>query len=386
MGTAETPSVFLTALFLFSLLRALQKKATPGFLVSGFLLGLTTLCRAVSLLLPVWVHHWLPHRIFRRKGVQLDCQPQGRYTPMTPMAVAIVNYNTREHLRACLATVRSETPSEVVVVDNASSDGSVEMVQAEYPWVYLHANKTNVGYGAAANQAIAHCTAKYVLLLNSDTLLQLGALGALSCYLDSHLRAAIVGPRLVNQDGALQASCYPFPTAINWLFLNSHLGRLIRFIPVLRDHYLPTWSHDHARLVPWVSGAAIGIRREALEEVGGFDEPFFMYYEEVDLCYRLSTAGWQVHFAPVTTVVHAGGASTSQNRTDMTVQLLTSTMQFCRKHSSRLSLAELRMLLKGLTLARWIGDAVRLRLTRDACKRARIADSIAAWQRMLLGS
>ena len=126
---------------------------------------------------------------------------------MTSMAVATVNYNAREHLRASLATVRSEAPSEVVVVDNASSDGSAEMVRDDYPWVVLHTNTTNLGYAAAANQAIASCTADYVLLLNSDTLPQPGALQALSAYLDLHPRVAIVGPRLVNPDGTLQ--CKP---------------------------------------------------------------------------------------------------------------------------------------------------------------------------------
>src|SRR5688572_17909236 len=126
-----------------------------------------------------------------------------RYDEMTAIAVAIVNYNTREHLRACLATVQLEAPSEVVVVDNASSDDSVEMVRTDYPRVMLHANRTNPGYGAAANQAVESCTAKYVLLLNSDTRLQSGALRALSTYLDRHPRAAIVGPRLENPDGTL---------------------------------------------------------------------------------------------------------------------------------------------------------------------------------------
>src|SRR5262245_26457705 len=130
---------------------------------------------------------------------------------ITPIAVIIVNYNTCEHLRACLETVLAEAPSEVIVVDNASSDDSAQMVRAHYPWVVLCANKTNLGYGAASNQAIARCTAKHVLLLNSDTLLPVGALQALSTYLDRHPRAAIVGPRLVNSDGTLQASCYPFP-------------------------------------------------------------------------------------------------------------------------------------------------------------------------------
>jgi GT2 family glycosyltransferase len=304
---------------------------------------------------------------------------------MIPIAVAIVNYNTREHLRACLASVQLEAPSQVVVVDNASSDGSVEIVRAEYPWVMLHANKTNSGYGAAANQAIAGCTAEYVLLLNSDTLLQLGALQALSTYLDLHPRAAIVGPRLVNLDGTLQASCYPFLTPLNTLLLESPLAHLIRYVPILRNRHLRTWPHTHARSVPWVLGAALAIRRVAFETVGGFDESFFMYYEEIDLCYRLHAAGWQVHFAPVTTIVHAQGASTRQYRTAMAVRYFASAMRFYQRHYSGIRLVALVVIMKGKVLVKWVVDSVHLHITRNAHARAAIAEDVAAWQRVLRG-
>jgi GT2 family glycosyltransferase len=260
------------------------------------------------------------------------------------------------------------------------------MVRAEYPWVRLHANQTNFGYGAAANQAIASCTAEYVLLLNSDTLLQPGALQALSTYLELHPYAAIVGPRLVNPDGTLQASCHPFPTPLNTLLVNTTLGRLIGYAPVLRNYYLSTWPHTCARRVPWVKGAALAIRRKAFETVNGFDESFFMYYEEVDLCYRLHAAGWQVHFAPVTTVVHAGGASTKQYRTAMAVQNFASAMRFYQQHYSGIRLAELVVLLKSIILARWIIDSVRLHITRDTRARAAIAEDVVAWRRVLCGS
>src|SRR5262249_32929400 len=160
----------------------------------------------------------------------------------------------------------------------------------------LHANKRNLGYGAAANQAVASCTAEYVLLLNSDTLLSSGALKALGDYLDLHPRAAIVGPRLVNSDGTLQASCYPFAGTLEWFLDNDACVQLIRYVPVLRNHCLRTWSHTYARAVPCVKGAALAIRREAFDAVGGFDESFFMYFEEMDLCHRLEAIGWQVHF------------------------------------------------------------------------------------------
>jgi GT2 family glycosyltransferase len=211
---------------------------------------------------------------------------------------------------------------------------------------------------------------------------------ALSGYLDLHPRAAIVGPRLVEADGTLQASCYPFPTPLNTFLENStmaiFLGRLIRrHIPLLRNSYLRTWPHNAARVVPWVKGAALAIRRTAFDAVGGFDESFFMYFEDADLCYRLNAAGWQVHFAPVTTVVHVGGASTRQYRAEMNVRLLTSTIQFYQRHASRLHLLEVVLIIKGLMLARWISSTARLYLTRNPGKRADIAADMAACRRLL---
>jgi GT2 family glycosyltransferase len=303
---------------------------------------------------------------------------------MIPFAVAIVNYNTREHLRTCLASVESEAPSEVVVVDNASSDHSVEMVKADFPWVTLRENKINPGYGAAANRAIACCTAKYVLLLNSDTLLRHGAIQALASYLDSHPRAAIVGPRLINPNGTVQGSCYPFPTPVNTLLVNTSLGRLVGYVPLLRDYYLPTWRHNTARLVDWVKGAALAIRREAFEAVGGFDESFFMYCEETDLCYRLWSAGWQVHFAPVTSVVHIGGVSTMQVRTDMAVQFFASLKQFYERHYSKVPLIEMVGIVKSIMLLRLLIDGTRLCFTRELGKCAALAGDISAWKHLLL--
>jgi len=302
-----------------------------------------------------------------------------------PVAVVIVNYNTREFLRTCLATVRLEAPSEVVVVDNASSDGSVEMVRAEYPWAVLYANRTNPGYGTAANQAIAKSTTKYVLLLNSDTILPSGALEDLSTYLDRHPRAAIVGPRLLNSDGTLQASCYPFPGTLGWFFDNDDLRWFSCHIPILRNRLLRTWPHTYPRIVPWVKGAALLIRRQAFEAVGGFDESFFLYFEETDLCHRLSTAGWETHFAPVTTIAHVGEASTVQRCTDMTVQLVASNIKFCRKHYSRTWSACLIMIMKITVLGRFIRDTIRLNTERDPSKHARIAADRAAWKRVFLG-
>jgi len=301
------------------------------------------------------------------------------------MAVVIVNYNTREHLRACLAAVLRESPREVVVVDNASTDHSVEMVRADYPQVVLHANAINVGYGAAANQAIAGCSAEYIFLLNADSLLTPGAVRALSGYLDLHPQAAILGPRLVDPQGKPKASCYPFPTPLNTLIHMSILSQLIGLVPVLRKHYLYGVSPTYAGTVPWVHGAALAIRRGAFEAVGGFDESFFMYSEEVDLCYRLHAAGWQVHFAPVTTVMHIGGASTRQHRTEMGVQVFASLLQFYDRHSTAARRLQALVIIKALMLARLGRDLLHLCLARDRTLRARLMADITAWQRVLRG-
>jgi GT2 family glycosyltransferase len=304
---------------------------------------------------------------------------------MTDMAVVIVNHNTRDQLRACLDSIQYDAQREVIVVDNASCDGSVEMVRTDYHWVTLVANQMNPGYGAGANQGIARSNAEYVLLLNSDTRLEPGALGALEHYLDQHTPVAIVGPRLANIDGTLQASCYPFPTPGNVFLEESGFGRWIRLVPFLRGTYLRTWSHNRARSVPWVLGAALAIRREAFEEVNGFSELFFMYYEEVDLCYRLRGAGWQVHFAPVTTVTHVGGASTKQRRVEMIVQVYASLKQFYRRHYSRLQRILLNLVIKAVVLGRLIRDSAQIRSSTDRSPYTSVAENLIGWRRVLAG-
>jgi GT2 family glycosyltransferase len=301
-----------------------------------------------------------------------------------PIAVVVVSYNTREHLHACLATIFAAAPCEVIVVDNASSDGSVEMITANYPEVVLHANKQNRGYGAAANQAIASCNADYVLLLNSDTRLEAGALKALSSYLDRNPRAAMVGPRLVRPNGTLQRSCLPFPTPLNSFLRESALTTFLRSMPILRERYLLTWSHRYPRVVPCVLGAALAIRRDAFQAIGGFDESFFMYYEEVDLCYRLHLAGWQVHFAPVTSVVHIGEASTDHHRAEMAVQLYASLNHFYRRHYSIRQMEQLRLVKTYIMLRNIVRDRIHLHRVRHSYHHTRLLEDLAVWKRVLL--
>jgi len=302
------------------------------------------------------------------------------------MGVAVVNYNTRDHLHACLASVTAAGAREVVVVDNGSTDGSAEMVRRDFAGVLLHVDHSNPGYGAGANRAIALCASPYVLLLNSDTLLRPGALAALARYLDEHPRAGVVGPRLVNLDGSLQPSCRAFPSPLVPLHRQESLGRVARHLPLLGDRYLAAWPHTHARVVPWVVGAALALRREAMDAVGGFDESFFMYSEEIDLSYRMRRHGWETHFAPVTDVVHAGGASTKQYHAAMSAQLFLSSLHFYERHFSGARLAQAVFMTRLSILARLVRDRVRLRAARDAATRERLAENLSVWRRVLLDS
>jgi GT2 family glycosyltransferase len=267
----------------------------------------------------------------------------------------------------------------VVVVDNGSVDGSVEMVRDDFPQVRLQRNSRNLGYGEAANQAIVACQTDYVLLLNSDTVLEAGTLDALCVYLDQHPAVAIAGPRLHNPDGTLQASCYPPPTPFHLFLEESRLGRLAAYLPAVRDRYLRTWPHDRAIPAPVVLGAALAIRRDAFLAAGGFDPAFFMYFEEIDLCHRLWQAGWQVHFTPVTTIIHTGGASTSRQAAAMKRQLFHSTRLFYSRHYSPGRMAALRMVMLPVMVLRLARDGVRYVLARDAQQRTALRGMIQVW-------
>jgi len=305
---------------------------------------------------------------------------------MDAIAVVVVNFNTRDLLRRCLETVVAQCPAATVVVDNASTDGSAAMVRAEFPSVALLVNTTNPGYGGASNQGIAACGTDNVLLLNSDTRLEPGALEALAGYIDRHPRAAVIGPRLSYPDGSLQATCYAFPSPLDPFLHGRVADRLFRIAPGPRDRYLRTWSHDHARPVPWVMGAALAIRRQAFDAVGGFDHSFFMYAEEIDLCYRLARAGWEIHFAPVTTVVHVKGASTGQQRVKMEVRLIASITLFYRRHYPRHRVLLWLAVVRTLALLRLLRDVVRVRAVRDIERRHRIGEDLRVWREILRGA
>jgi GT2 family glycosyltransferase len=301
------------------------------------------------------------------------------------ISAVVISYQAREELRACLSALRPEPLAEIVVVDNASRDGSLDLVRSEFPDVRLIANQRNGGYGAAANQGVLGSAADYVLVLNCDTVLQPGAATVLAAYLEGHPRAAIVGPRLLNEDGTLQPSCFPFLTPPNVLLVMSGLNHVIARVPRIADLHLPTSDHLVEGRVPWVKGAALAIRAAAFKSVGGFDESYFLYGEEHDLCYRLERAGWETHFTPAATVTHIERASSRGREAAVSEQIFLSLIRFYRQHYSRGRLLRLRAVLGLLMSARIARDTLRLSRTRDGHRRQELRRSISVWRRVLLG-
>jgi GT2 family glycosyltransferase len=288
---------------------------------------------------------------------------------MSRMAVAIINWNTRDLLRACLATVLAERAEEVVVVDNGSYDGSIEMVRREFPTVRLKVLPSNPGYGAASNIAFRLCTAEYVLLLNSDTEVRPGALAALTRALDARPRVGIVGPRLENVDGSLQRSVFPFPSPFISLLKRQPLAAIVSRLPGLREHYPLNWGHDGERRVPWVLGAAQAIRRASFDAVGGFDESYVMYFE--------------TRFDPSATIMHVGGAATRQRRQEMLVRLTLSSLEFHRHHDRGLRLALARLVVRASARTWLARDTVRYYLSRRTTLRERLAQDRQVWREVL---
>jgi len=251
------------------------------------------------------------------------------------VSVVIVNWNTREILRDCLRTVYEQTREvefEVIVVDNASADGSADMVRTAFPRALLLANSTNRGFAAANNQGLEVAKGRYVLLLNSDTLVLDGAIDQTVRFADAHPEAAATACRVLNRDRTWQPTCFLFPSAFNLLLAALYLNKLFPRNRICGRERMTWWDGQDTRAVDVVTGCFILVRREAIEQVGVLDETYFMYGEEADWCYRFRKAGWKVLFTPTARIVHLGGASSAQLKGPMCLQLRASILLFLRKH------------------------------------------------------
>ena len=243
-----------------------------------------------------------------------------------------------------------EVDFELIVVDNASYDGSQKMVQNQFPEVNLISNSNNPGFAKANNQALRLCTGEYVLLLNPDTVVKSGAIEKLVNFLDGSPEAGVAGARLHNPDGSLQRSAYPKPTLFREFWRLFHLDGLMH----LGKYPMNGWHLDQAREVDILKGACILIRRKALDEAGLLDEEYFMYSEDLDLCTRLTNSGWHLYWIPSAEVIHFGGQSTKQVPEEMFLRLYEGKIMYFRKHQSNLAGVGYKFILYLATLVRLV--------------------------------
>lgn len=247
------------------------------------------------------------------------------------LSIVIVSWNTKELLKACLRSVYEyplNQPFEVWVVDNKSKDDTVTMVRAQFPQVELIASEENLGFAGGNNRAIPHCRGEYILLLNPDTEVKPDALNELLAFMESQPKAGAAGSRLLNADGSLQPSCHPRPTLSREFWRMFYLDAIMPY----GSYDMKKWDMTQPREVDVLMGASLLLRKTALDKVGLLDEGYFMYSEEVDLCYRLQKAGWYLYWVPQSQVVHYWGQSAKQVLAEMFLQLYKGKLRFFRKH------------------------------------------------------
>jgi N-acetylglucosaminyl-diphospho-decaprenol L-rhamnosyltransferase len=274
-------------------------------------------------------------------------------SPNVRLSVVIVNWNVRDLLQACLRSIDAERQAlalEVIVVDGASVDGSPEMVRLDFPWVNLIECRHNVGFPRGNNLGMEEARGEFVLLLNPDTEIRGNALSSMVSYLEANPDVGIVGPQLHNPDGSIQSSRRRFPTLIT-AFWESTWLESIAPASLLRHYYALDLPDDGTSDVDWLVGACLMVRREVVQEVGGMDEGYFMYSEELDWCRRIADAGWRTVYFPEAKIVHHVGRSSEQALTARHINFQQAKLRYFRKYHGRVAAVILRLFL--LTIYLW---------------------------------
>jgi len=290
------------------------------------------------------------------------------------LSIVIVSWNVVDLLRECLDSICAapdtrldadgalyvgERPAEVYVVDNASSDGSAEMVRERFPWVKLIASRTNTGFTGGNNLALRRCRGRYLLLLNPDTRVVEDALSSMLGYMMDHPNVGVVGPRLTYSDGSAQSSRRRFPTMMMALMESTLLALWFPNNRWARAYHMADMPDDLVQEVDWVTGACMLVRREVIEQVGLMDERFFMYSEELDWCRRMADAGWRAVYYPRAVVMHYEGKSSGQVVAARQVRFETSKVLYFRKHHGRIKAGFLRVFLLGTYVLRIMEEGAK---------------------------
>lgn len=266
----------------------------------------------------------------------------------TELSVVIVAWNAKHYLELCLDSLVKAPPRrgmEVLVVDNASADDTVEMVEARFPWVKLIKSKENLGFAKGNNVAIRQCQGRYIALVNPDVIVFPGCLDALADFLDQNPKVGDVGPRVLNPDMTQQSTCRRFPTLWNNFCSATRLENIFRGNSFFAGEHMFYFPHDRTLAVDVIVGCFSMIRREAFDEVGLLDEGLFMYGDDVDWCRRARNAGWQVVFYPGARAIHDRGKTTAPFPEHFAVAQQRSILRYWKKHHTLLGVLGIRTIM-----------------------------------------
>lgn len=302
-------------------------------------------------------------------------------SPLT--SIIIVNWNVRDLLERCLESIQRSAAGmahEIIVVDNASQDGSAEMVRERFPRTIVLENPSNLGFSKGNNQALAWSTAPYLLLLNPDAEIQGDGLPLMTRHMETHPEVGILGPQLLNPDGTVQSSRRRFPTLATAFLESTVLQEWFPRNRVLSRYYMLDLPNQEEAEADWVVGACMMVRREAYQEAGPLDEGFFMYSEELDWCYRIKGLGWKVVHFPSAKVIHHEGRSSGQVVPQRHIRFQASKVRFFRKHHGRFKAELLRRFLLATYAYQWAREGFKWLLGH---KRPLRAQRLAAYRQVL---
>ena len=311
--------------------------------------------------------------------------------PQKGVSVLIVSWNTRELLASCLTSIRESNPTcvvEVIVVDNASEDGSQEMVETRFPDVRLIRAGSNLGFAKGNNLAMQYAVGSMFALVNSDALVHSGCIETLADYLDQHREVGLVGPRVTGADGLLQRTCRHLPGLWNTFCRALVLDRVFGGRGIFSGYEVSPAQHELLHEAEVLSGCFCLARRSAVESVGGLDEQFFFYGEDIDWCRRFKDAGWKLVFIPQATATHFGGGSTSKAPLRYSIEILRASLKYWRKHhgvAGQAGCYGLLILHHGLRLLARSGKRA-LGLGRSPDSRYKLNEDIACLRWLLFGT
>lgn len=255
------------------------------------------------------------------------------------LSVIIVTYNSKQYLDSCLGSLMNSSngiEKEILVVDNASADGGVKFVRSKFQTVNVIENLENIGFAAGNNAGAKAAKGRYLLFLNPDTVVEKDALVNMLSFMERNADAGIIGPKLLYPDGTLQLSCRKFYTIISIAVRRTFLNKIFNSSKVHVEHLMADWDHNSTRKVDWVLAACMMARREDFEKAGCFDEKYRLYFEDVDLCYRIKKMGKNVYYFPDSVVHHHHQRDSAKEFSIKTIWHIQSAVRFFRKFGWRL--------------------------------------------------